>query len=81
MLNVLSSISLVRCFTSFDVENELLASKHDKFQSFVYGREVCPNTSYIYLQGFVAFKNSTKRSTICNYIPGVHVEKMHGTME
>lgn len=67
------------CFTDYNVDREPFNAHKDKLQYLVCGRETCPATGRIHIQGFVAFKIRTKLSTLRNWLPGAHFERAKGT--
>lgn len=68
------------CFTSYNVACEPFAANKHKVKYLVYGRETCPKTGRLHLQGTVVFKTRTKLSTCVNYLPGAHFEVLRGTL-
>lgn len=66
------------CFTSFNVDNEPTFSER-LHEYLIYGRETCPDTSRVHLQGFVVFKNRQTLAGCKKFIPGAHFERARGT--
>lgn len=63
------------CFTCLNIDYEPLREYRNSYNYLVYGRETCPDTGRPHLQGFVSFRIRAKFSTVCQRLPGAHIEK------
>lgn len=67
------------CLTIFD--KELIDNFYDdRIRYAAFGEETCPETGRIHYQAFCCFKDPIKFCTIKKIFPGVHIERMKGSI-
>lgn len=66
------------CFTSYNVDSPPVYDE-SVCEYLVYGKETCPDTSRIHLQGFVCFTNRKTLAGCKTWCAGAHFERARGT--
>lgn len=68
-------------WTLFDYENYIHLLEEEKCRYIVYGKEVCPDTGRLHLQGYVYYENPQSLKEFSTRFNNCHVEKQRGTAE
>nr|QTE03550.1 MAG: replication-associated protein [Phylloscopus fuscatus CRESS-DNA-virus sp.] len=66
------------CYTDFDLKDGKLFDSR-LVEYCIEGRETCPDTSRVHLQGFVVFKNRQRFGSVKAMLPTAHIERARGT--
>jgi len=68
-------------WTLFQYEKHLPALEQEKCRYIVYGKEVCPDTGKLHLQGYVYYENPQSLNEFSKKYNSCHVEKQRGTAQ
>lgn len=68
------------CFTSFD-ENEYPHVDQNGCTYVIVGRETCPDTKRLHLQGYAEFDKPKRMSTLKKAFPTMHIEERKGSQK